>query len=57
MTRDDDLAERMSALRVGRAGEPWLPSAAGLGLYISALRARALVAVLGYCFGLFAVAL
>jgi hypothetical protein len=57
MTNDDNLAERMSALRVGRDGEAWLPSAAGLGLYISALRARLLVAVLGYCVGLFAVAL
>lgn len=35
----------------------WIPSAAGLGLYISALRARLLLAVLGYCFALFAVAM
>ena len=57
MTSDDNIAERMSEMRVGRAGEAWLPSAAGLGLYISALRARLLVAVLGYCFALVAVAL
>jgi hypothetical protein len=39
------------------AGEAWLPSAAALGSYISAFRARMLLAVLGYCFALFAVAL
>ena len=54
MTRD----EENNAERASRMGfEAWLPSAAGLGLYISALRARLLVGVLGYCFGLFAVAL
>lgn len=34
-----------------------IPSAAALGRYISAFRARILLAVLGYCFALFAVAL
>ncbi len=53
MTRDENNLERASKLGF----EAWLPSAAGLGVYISALRARLLVGVLGYCFGLFAVAL
>ncbi|MEO6418053.1 MAG: hypothetical protein ABIP39_01500, partial [Polyangiaceae bacterium] len=33
-----------------------IPSAAALGRYISAFRARILLAVLGYCFALVAVA-